>query len=350
MFMRAGGRIALLDDYGTGDALREPLRHPPRATARTALGDAPRQPVVRDRRTGERSPGRARRLARGDQPRDGAGAPGLSPLLVIHGDGEPDVLLAVAGAVGQGRLLAVGDASVGINAMLRYPGNRELCPGLLRYSLEDDAWGKRGGKLYVLANDFETTGSLRRPTRASERAPPPRAGPSSRDSRCSGAKACRRRAAYVAGDRHRAPRHRVDGRAGGKTHRPVVPRFARRDPGRRAGGHRRPRGRGRGPRRLAPARAARAEERPRGGPHHPARTRRGCPPPDALVAKVRSAGLLGAEDAEDLVRACSRPSPGSRAPPRRAAARRRAHARRRDRGDRGAGARAARRGRRRRAR
>ena len=86
--------------------------------------------------------------------------PALSPVLVVRGDGEPDVLLAVAGAVGQGRLLAVGDASVVINAMLRYPGNRALCASLVRYVTEDDAWGKRGGKLYILANDFETTGTF----------------------------------------------------------------------------------------------------------------------------------------------------------------------------------------------
>jgi len=44
--------------------------------------------------------------------------------------------------------------------MMRYPGNRTLCASLLRYVTEDDVWGKRGGNLYILANDFETTGSF----------------------------------------------------------------------------------------------------------------------------------------------------------------------------------------------
>jgi hypothetical protein len=44
--------------------------------------------------------------------------------------------------------------------MLRYPGNRMLCASLVRYVTEDDAWGRRGGKLYILANDFETTGTF----------------------------------------------------------------------------------------------------------------------------------------------------------------------------------------------
>jgi hypothetical protein len=69
-------------------------------------------------------------------------------------------MLALAGAVGRGRLLAVGDASLGINAMLRYPGNRALSAALVRYLTEDDVWGKRDGKLYVLTNDFETVGSF----------------------------------------------------------------------------------------------------------------------------------------------------------------------------------------------
>jgi hypothetical protein len=95
----------------------------------------------------------------------GLAHPGLSKLLVVHaahsaGSEEPDVMLALAGAVGQGRLIAVGDASIGINSMLRFPGNRALCSALVRYATEDDAWGVRGGKLYVVANDFETTGSF----------------------------------------------------------------------------------------------------------------------------------------------------------------------------------------------
>ena len=86
--------------------------------------------------------------------------PALSPILVVHGEGEDDVLLALAGVVGQGRLLAVGDASVVINSMLRYPGNRTLALALVRYALEEQPAGKHTGKLYVLANDFEMTGSF----------------------------------------------------------------------------------------------------------------------------------------------------------------------------------------------
>jgi hypothetical protein len=159
-FMRAGGRLVLLDDYGTGDGLlahfgirRVPLPARPaemlRFSPSFAIAEpAGGHPAVRD----------VSRVVTNHA--TGLEHPALSPVLVVRGDGEPDVLLAVAGAVGQGRLLAVGDASVAINSMLRYPGNRTLCAALLRYLMEDDAWGAREGTLYILANDFETIGSF----------------------------------------------------------------------------------------------------------------------------------------------------------------------------------------------
>jgi hypothetical protein len=159
-FMRAGGRIVLLDDYGTGDGLlarfgirRVPLPGRPaemlRGNPSLAIAEpASAHPAVRD----------VNRIVTNHG--TGLDHPALSPVLVVRGEGEPDVLLAVAGAVGQGRLLAVGDASLGINAMMRYPGNRALCVALARYLTEDDAWGPRGGKLYVLVNDFDTVGTF----------------------------------------------------------------------------------------------------------------------------------------------------------------------------------------------
>jgi hypothetical protein len=164
-FMRAGGRLVLMDDYGTGDELlarfgirrvpmpvrpAEMLRgNPSLAIAEPASGHA----AVRD--VAHVVTNHATGLAH----------PGLSKLLVVHAahataSEDADVMLAIAGAVGQGRLIALGDASVGINSMMRFPGNRALCSALVRYATEDDAWGIRGGKLYIVANDFETTGSF----------------------------------------------------------------------------------------------------------------------------------------------------------------------------------------------
>lgn len=159
-FMRAGGRIIVLDDYGSGDELlarfgirRVPLPSNPaemlRGNHALAIAEpASAHPAVRD----------VSRVVTNHA--TGLDHKALSPVLVVRGEGEPDVLLAVAGAVGMGRLLAVGDSSLVMNSMLRYPGNRALATSLVRYATEDDVWGRRDGTLYVLANDFTTTGTF----------------------------------------------------------------------------------------------------------------------------------------------------------------------------------------------
>ncbi len=160
-FMSAGGHIVLLDDYGTGDELlakfdvrRRPL---PSRPARTLRGN-PALAIA--------EPGAELHQSLGDiadvvtNHATGLEQPALSPILVVRGEGEDDVLLSVAGVVGKGRLLAIGDGSVLINSMLRFPGNRKLALAVVRYAIEDETWGKRSGKLYVVANDFDTTGSF----------------------------------------------------------------------------------------------------------------------------------------------------------------------------------------------
>jgi hypothetical protein len=157
-FLRAGGRVLLFDDYGTGDELMTRFR-----IERVPLPGRPSEMLRGNPALAIAEPG-ADSPAVHDVGRVvtnhavGLQQPALSELLVVRGDGEPDVPLALAGSVGRGHLVAVGDASVFINAMLRYPGNRALALSLLRYAVEDDIWGKRGGKVYVVANDFDTVG------------------------------------------------------------------------------------------------------------------------------------------------------------------------------------------------
>lgn len=161
-FLRAGGRIVLLDEYGTGDDLlawfhihRRPMPSRPAQMIRgnPALAIAEPAPGVENPAVRDVTHVVTNHATGLDQP-------ALSPLLVVRGDGEDDVLLALSGNVGRGHLVAVGDGSVLINSMLRYPGNQALALSLVRYALEDAAWGKRGGKLYVLANGFETIGAF----------------------------------------------------------------------------------------------------------------------------------------------------------------------------------------------
>jgi hypothetical protein len=160
-FMRAGGRVVLLDDFGRGDSL---LRHfgmtrvpSPRRPAESlrqnpqfALAEpASAHPVVAD----------VVRVVTNHP--TGLEHPDLSPVLRIRAaDGESEVHVAVAGAVGQGRFLAIGDPSMVMNSMLRYAGNKTLARGLVRYAVDHDAWGKRGGRVFIASGGFEQKGSF----------------------------------------------------------------------------------------------------------------------------------------------------------------------------------------------
>jgi hypothetical protein len=299
-FMRAGGRVTLLDDYGTGDAFeaqlgirRVPLPSRPAAMLRgnpafAIAEQAGGHPAVRD----------VSRVVTNHA--TGVEHPGLSPLLVVHGDGEPDVLVGVAGVVGQGRLVVIGDASVGINEMLRYPGNRELAQALVRYDLEDDAWGKRGGKLYILANAFETTGAFGSDSRIGATAIA--AGRAVAE----GFDALRRdgmppAAAYGLAILLGLGVIAWTGRRAGRVHKQVTARFARPTPVAEQGGiagHAAEVGAPGGSRLRALLELKSAVE-------EDLSTRLGLPrspAPDDLAGKVQRAGLLGAEDADDLAR------------------------------------------------
>jgi hypothetical protein len=165
-FMRAGGRVVLLDDFGRGESLLrhfgmervpvprnpvESLRHNPQL----ALAEpASAHPVVAD----------VNRVVTNHA--TGLSHPDLSPVLKIRGANEGDVFIAVAGAVGekppapQGRFLVVGDPSIVMNSMLRYAGNKSFARGLVRYAVENDSWGTRGGRLFIASGTFEQKGSF----------------------------------------------------------------------------------------------------------------------------------------------------------------------------------------------
>lgn len=160
-FMKSGGRVILLDDFGSGDGLlehfgmarvpvpthpAEALRNNPQLAIASPAGP---HPVVVD----------VTRVVTNHA--TGLKHPDLSPVLKIKAaNGEPDVLIAVAGAVGQGRLLAVGDPSIVINAMLRYPGNKTFARAIVRYAGDDDVWGKRTGRIFILNGNFEQKGAF----------------------------------------------------------------------------------------------------------------------------------------------------------------------------------------------
>lgn len=172
-FLSAGGRLALLDDHGKGVELlrryriyriQAPLR--PAATLRNRPGLAIALPAVQSVAGQEQNRHpvvmRVERLVTNHP--TALTHPNLTPVLVIPALGEPDAVIAVTGIIaGRGRLFAMSDPSAVMNLMLRYPGNRAFAAGLVDYLVEDDTWGARGGKLYILSNRFSQTGRFARP-------------------------------------------------------------------------------------------------------------------------------------------------------------------------------------------
>jgi len=171
-FLAAGGRIAILDDYGSGAAVLARYRiHRIQAPLRPAeaLRDNPNlaialpavQSVAGQEQNRHPIVARVERLVTNHP--TAFTHPNLTPVLTIPAMGEPDAALALTGIIaGRGRLFAMGDPSAVINLMLRYPGNRAFAAGLVDYLVEDDSWGPRGGKLYLLSNRFTQTGRFAR--------------------------------------------------------------------------------------------------------------------------------------------------------------------------------------------
>ena len=166
-FLRAGGRLALIDDHGRGSELlarfqihriNAPLR--PRNALRENPNLAIAAPAVQVVAGIEQ--GRHPIVAQVDRVITNHPTalrhPDLTPVLEIEATGEPDATIAVTGIIDRGRLFAMGDPSALINLMLRYPGNRAFAAGLVQYLVEEDSWGARGGNLYLISNDFRQRG------------------------------------------------------------------------------------------------------------------------------------------------------------------------------------------------
>jgi len=129
-FMRRGGRVAIADDFGTGQRFLETFGmgvHAPRTKPAHVLRHNERLPIA--------SPLIGHTLT------DGVTALATNhPQVLYHqaltpvfGLGGEDSAVVLSGAVGGGRLIAISDASVFINNMLQFPGNRAFARNLLRF-------------------------------------------------------------------------------------------------------------------------------------------------------------------------------------------------------------------------
>lgn len=163
-FMRAGGRLAIADDYGRGERLLTHYRIFRRtlpSRPAVALRDKPALPIAEPAvdTDGSGAVGLHPTVALVDRVvlnhGSGLSHPDLTPILVVRSQASDPVAVAVAGQVEAGRLLALGDPSVFINLMLRYPGNRRFAEGVVRYLAAVDRPGSEHGRLFVFANEFE---------------------------------------------------------------------------------------------------------------------------------------------------------------------------------------------------
>ncbi len=189
-FLAGGGRVALLDDFGKGDQALTRF-HIHRSSAPTkpleSWLDKPALQYARPAESFNRQGTPLRHpMVEGiefvvtNHPSALHTDPNveLTPVLTLSSESGNQALFAVIGVIGDavacglddgrprhprarcGRLFAMADPSVFIDLMMQFEGNQRLASGLLKYLLEDDAWGKRDGKLYIVANDFSQTGAF----------------------------------------------------------------------------------------------------------------------------------------------------------------------------------------------
>ena len=166
-FMKAGGRLAIVDDYGDGESLLAHFdierRNLPARPIRYLRG-RPQLPIAEPiYEAGDRlrlhptvAHGEPVALNHGT----GLRHPDLTPVLRVRGRDDESVPVAVAGRVEEGRLFVMGDPSALINQMMRYPGNRAFAEGLVRYLADGDSDAPRKGRLFIVANGFLQRGSF----------------------------------------------------------------------------------------------------------------------------------------------------------------------------------------------
>jgi len=159
MFMSAGGRVVLLDDFGTGESLLRrfgikrvstPLR------PEEDLRDNPELPIGDPVGSHPLAVGIGRVVT---NHASGLEETSLTRFLEIPSLDGPPVVVGLVAAVSRGGFAVVGDASSVMNSMLRYPGNKRLAENLIAWSSRTRD-GKRSGRLLFVHGDFHESGAF----------------------------------------------------------------------------------------------------------------------------------------------------------------------------------------------
>ncbi len=148
-FMAEGGRLAVADDFGAGGRLLASF-----GVGRSKPGSVPPERRLR---------GNVHVLIAKPRARHPLNAQVLALVTnhpqVLHHDQLDAIFsldqsrgaIVLSGAVGKGRLVAIGDSSVLINNMLEFRGNRTFAHNLVRYLAQD-------GRLWIAAPDTVLAG------------------------------------------------------------------------------------------------------------------------------------------------------------------------------------------------
>lgn len=161
-FLREGGRVILFDDFGSGDELlrhfqiqRVPLPEHPALELRHNPALAIAEPADHQTLSG------VTRVVLNHA--SGVSHPELSPLLFVRDESGAKTNVALAGAVEKGHLLVVGDSSIPINGMLRFPGNKTFARNVIHYAyagVGDAPASESRGKLYVATGAIDQSGTF----------------------------------------------------------------------------------------------------------------------------------------------------------------------------------------------
>ncbi|MFW5924909.1 MAG: DUF4350 domain-containing protein [Myxococcota bacterium] len=150
-FMRAGGRVGIADDYGESTEVLRTYgirRNRPSGNNASRLRDNPNLPVAEPHAQLRHPLTQGVKALVTNHPTVLAHSE-LEALYSFEGEGA----VVLVGAVGEGRLVAIGDPSLLINNMLQFRGNRRFAANLLTYLTAD-----RGGRVWLVSGDTPIVG------------------------------------------------------------------------------------------------------------------------------------------------------------------------------------------------
>jgi Domain of unknown function (DUF4350) len=161
-FLSAGGRVILLDDFGTGEALLRRF-----GIRRVPLPAHPAEELRQNPDLAIAVPARDHELVRGvgrlvTNHASALVEPSLTSLLEVQSRDSDPAVVALIGIVSRGAFVVVGDPSAFMNSMLRYPGNKRLAENLLSWASRGRE-GSRAGTVYLAYGGFGETGAFRAP-------------------------------------------------------------------------------------------------------------------------------------------------------------------------------------------